>query len=239
MTRATLAQASAWLLALRVPFASNESSTESKLIVRPIAASMLKSYDASAFRAESREAVAATLKFFREPDIRERLDVWVRINAPETVEVMAPEALVAPIEHSARWDYSRFLRAPDDTTAIRALGALRSREPVGFDWVVRNDHAAAGYAVQRGWRPTPTDTELASDWDDEVGIRAKARQVRALPRGTPFEAAVQDRALHLLVYLVKTHAPQHFDLLLDELRGEVVPVPVAFPPEVTLYGEIL
>lgn len=238
MTRATLAQASAWLLLVRAQFDIKEDARDAKLAVRPIAASLIKTYDAAAFRDESREAVSATLKFFREPDIRERLDVWVRINAPETVEVMEPEAAIAPIEQTARWDYSRFLRATDDTTAIRALGALRTREPAGFDWVVRHDHAAAGYAVQRGWRPTPTDQELAGDWDDESGIRARARQVRALPRGTQFEASVQDRALHLLVFLVKTHAPQHFDTLLDELRGEVVPVPVAFSNDASLFGEI-
>lgn len=240
MTKATLAQASAWLLALRVPFANNETSTESKLVVRPIAASMIKTYDADAFRAESKEAVGATLKWFREPDIRERLDVWVRINAPETVQTLAPEAAAAPISDMGKWSYSRFLKAGDDSAAVRALDTLRDRDRSAFDWVVRHDHGAASHAVMRGWQPTPTREELARDWDDEDGIRGHARRVRSLPRSNRSEAMIQDQAMNTLLMAVKINAPQHFDALVDALRAYAEPesVPVAFVEEVTLFGEL-
>jgi hypothetical protein len=237
VTRATLAQASAWLLQLRATQNIAESALEAKLAVRPIAASMIKTYDADVFRSESREAVSATLKWFKEPDIRERLDVWVRINAPETVEMLHPDAAIAPISETARWHFSHFLKASDETVAIRALGTLRSREGEAFDWIVRHDHMAASYAVQHGWKPTPTADELGTDWDDEPGIRAMARRIRAFPRTTQWEAMVQDQAMNTLLMTVGLHARQHFDAAVDEFRSVAEPVPVAFV-ETTLFGEI-
>jgi hypothetical protein len=80
MIKATFLQATAWLLDLRIAMGINESSKEARLAVRPIAASLIKDYGADVFRPESREHVAATLKWFREPDIRERLTAWCEAN---------------------------------------------------------------------------------------------------------------------------------------------------------------
>jgi hypothetical protein len=262
MTRATLAQASTWLLRLRATQNIAESALDAKLAVRPIAASMIKTYDADVFRPESREAVSATLKWFKEPDIRERLDVWVRINAPETVEMLHPDAAIAPISEAARWHFSRFLKASDETVAIRALGTLRSREGEAFDWIVRHDHMAASYAVQHGWKPTPMADELGTDWDDEPCIRDIVQKIVAGMRtqGTaqrvrhdqwrslgdilwfgakPRANITSDPSILImtLARVIRLHAPQHQDILLDELRSVAEPVPVAFV-ETTLFGEI-
>lgn len=239
MTRATLAQASAWLLQLRATQNISESALEAKLAVRPIAASLIKTYAADVFRAESREAVSATLRFFKEPDIRERLDVWVKINAPETVPTLPPEALAAPIGATGQWLYGRFLTAADEPAAIRALDTLRSREHGAFDWVVRNDHGAAGYAVRRGWEPAPTPDELRVDWNDEPTIRRMAARIRAMACPTPWSTLIRAEAIKALLMAVGLHARHHLDAAVEELRGEGDAIPVAFVEEVTLFGEVI
>lgn len=237
MTRPTLAQASAWLLAVRSQFDIKEDARDAKLAVRGIAASFIKTYDASALTAESRESVSATLKWFKEPDIRERLDVWVRVNAPETVEVLAPEAAVAPISGTGRWHYSHFLKASSEDAAILALDTLRSREQAAFDWVVRHDHAAAGYAVMRHWKPTPTAEELATDWNDEDCIRELVGRLRTMGCETVWASEVRQIALASFLMAVGLHARQHLDMAIDELRS-TGPVAVAFVEDVPLFGEI-
>lgn len=240
MTRATLAQASAWLLAVRAQFDIKEEAKDAKLAVRGLAASMVKTYDAAAFTPESREAVSATLKFFREPDIRERLDAWVRINAPDAVEILHPDAAMAPISEVARWHYSHMLSAKDEATAIRALDTLRSRESEAFDWVVRNDVAAAGWAVRHHWTPTPARNELAIDWDDEARIRDLAARIRTMPCATVWASRIREQAIASLLMTVGLHARQHLDAAVAELRShaEVEQVAVAFPENGSLFGSL-
>lgn len=238
MTRPTLGQASAWLLAVRSQFDIREEPRDAKLAVRGIAASFVKTYDASALTAESQEAVSATLKWFKEPDIRERLDVWVRVNAPETVEVLHPEAATAPIGETARWHYSHFLKAADEPTAIRALDTLRSREQAAFDWIVRHDHGAAGYAVMRHWDVTPTTDELTTDWDDEAQVRAFAGRLRTMGYDTVWASRIREQAIASFLMTVGLHAHHLLDVAVNELRS-TAPVEVAFVEPVTLFGEIL
>lgn len=241
MTRATLAQASVWLLAVRTQFDIKEEAKDAKLAVRGLAASMVKSYDAAAFTPESREVVSATLRFFREPDIRERLDAWVRINAPDAVEILHPDAAMAPISEVARWHYSHMLSAKDEATAVRALDTLRSRESEAFDWVVRNDVAAAGWAVRHHWAaPTPTRNELATDWDDEARIREMAARIRTMPCATVWASRIREQAITSLLMTVGLHARQHLDAAVAELRShaEVEQVAVAFPENGSLFGGI-
>ena len=95
MTKATLAQASAWLLAVRAKQDIRETARDAKLACHGIAASMIKTYDASAFTPDSSEYVSATLKWFREPDIRERLDAWCAAQRP--VERNAPSPAVVEV----------------------------------------------------------------------------------------------------------------------------------------------
>lgn len=234
MTKPTLAQVSAWLLAVRSQFDIKEKSTDAKLACQGYAASMIQAYDANAFTPESREAVSETLKFFRLPDIRERLDSWVRINAPETEQLLAPEAAIAPISPEGRWFYSHMLKAPDETAAVRALGTLRSRDQAGFDWVVKTDHTAAGYAVQHGWKPSSTREDIQASYDDEAAIVRTIRKIQApLPDGRYWTQAHEMMASYRRI--VALNAPQHLHLF-TERDG---PVPVAFEEPVTLFGEIL
>jgi hypothetical protein len=239
VTRATLAQASAWLLAVRSQFDIKEEAKDAKLAVRGPAASLVKTYDASAFTPESREAVSATLKWFREPDIRERLDVWVRVNTPEPVEPLPPEALAAPISMTAKWQYARFLKATDDDHAVRALSALRGAwDHAAFDWIVRHDYAAAGLAVRQGWKPAPSRDELATEWNDLDWILAKARVIRSMTCPTPWSTMARAECLKVFLLCVGLHGRQHLDAAVAELRS-TEPVPVAFVEEVTLFGEVL
>lgn len=240
MTRATLAQASAWLLAVRAQFDIKEEIKDAKLAVRGLAASMVKTYDAAAFTPESRESVSPGLKWFREPDIRERLDAWVRINTPDAVEILHPDAAMAPISEVARWHYSHMLSAKDEAAAVRALDTLRSREHEAFDWVVRNDVAAAGWAVRHRWGPTPARNELATDWDDEARIRDLAARIRTMPCATVWASRIREQAIASLLMTVGLHARQHLDAAVAELRAyaEVEQVAVAFPESGSLFGGI-
>lgn len=249
MTRATLAQASAWLLSIATAFQefdqkSGESDKDclrrTKIRVMPIAASLAKNYGMEVFRPESRESVSAGLKWFREPDIRERLDAWVRINAPDAVEILHPDAAMAPISEVARWHYSHMLSAKDEATAVRALDTLRSREHEAFDWVVRNDVAAAGWAVRHRWGPTPARNELAIDWDDEARIRDLAARIRTMPCATVWASRIREQAIASLLMTVGLHARQHLDAAVAELRShaEVEQVAVAFPENGSLFGGI-
>lgn len=233
-----MAHARDWLLAVRVGLSIPESAEEASAICTASARLLAQDYSKEDLCFASRDTVAATLKWWNEKDIRERLDTWIKVNAP-AVEALPAEALAAPIGNTGKWLFARFLRATDDATAIRALDSMRGREQPAFDWVVRNNHAAAGYAVQRGWKPTPTAEGLAADWDDEAAIRRLARRIREFPRTTQWEATIQERAMSTLMMLVGMHARQHFDAAVDEFRSFAEPVPVAFDDGVTLFGEIL
>lgn len=247
MTKATLTQARAWLLELRALLNINESAQEADLAVRPIAASLIKSYDADVFRPESREAVSATLKFFREPDIRERLDAWRRLNAADAWELPLA-AQTAPISAYGKWLYGRFLTAEGDRSAVRALDSARTSSPEDFDWMIRHDSRAAEIAVRHQWKPRPSMEELAAEWDDLDGILRLAGRVCDLPRTNVWEIRVQDRAINALFAAVKFNAPQHFrpmvDAMLARARGETVPVAtpavLALPSQNdALFGNLL
>lgn len=240
MTRATLTQAMAWLLAVRAGLDIRESEKDARLACRALAASLIKSYEADAFGPDSREAVSATLKWFKEPDIRERLDVWVKVNT-RPVQALPDAALAAPLTQQGKQLYGWFLTRPDDTAAIRALNLVRGTDCETFDWVARNDHAAASYAVRMGWTPTPTRDDLASEWDDPEGIERRFQRIAAAKRevsGT-LGAMLWGVAYEALITAVRIHAPRHIHLVDPARLNE--PVPMAFPPVepdiLHLFGE--
>jgi hypothetical protein len=231
MTKATLAQADRWLLAVRVPFNIKEDAKEARLVVRPIAASMIKAYDAEVFCEASREAVSATLKFFREPDIRERLDAWISINiaAPFALPLEAEEA---PVSREAKWWLAHWFRADSDAKAERALDLIRDKSEEAFGYLMKASMRAAEIAVWRKW-PVPGQRY---DWT-EAEVREAAHKAVSLRGGqTRLAHCLASTALMALAHSIKINAPQHQDALLDELRwiaaGQPTeaakPVPVAF-----------
>ena len=240
MTKATLAQADRWLLTVRVPFGIKEDAKEARLVVRPIAASMIKVYDAEVFCEASREAVSATLKFFREPDIRERLDAWVSINISTTF-ALPPEAEEAPVSREAKWWLAHWFRADSDAKAERALDLIRDKSDEAFGYLMKASMRAAEIAVWRKW-PIPGQRY---DWT-EAEVREAAHKAVSL-RGQESRLAhhVASTVLMALAHSIKLNAPQHCDALLDELRwiaagqptGPSDPVPVAFvAPETVAIG---
>lgn len=261
MTKATLPQARHWLLKLAVPFFQNVPEVTTELTVRPIAASMIKTYDASVFRDESREAVAMTLKWFREPDIRERLDTWVRINAPDGGVDLPPEAMEAPFDAVGKlWIKGFVLSANEEQASVR-LGTIREKAPEVFAYLARVNHQAANIVVINHWT-VPTPAQLAAEWDDEAGIRRIARKIalEASTRvwgvgqlGSPPTFTFQSHLLNQLARVVGMHAPHHGPALFDELNLVVqevaernaeplaapAPVPVAFAPPPDDIGAVL
>lgn len=254
MTKATLAQADRWLLAVRVPFGIKEDAKEARLVVRPIAASMIKVYDAEVFCEASREAVSTTLKFFREPDIRERLDAWVSINI-STPFALPSEAEEAPVSREAKLWLAHWFRADSDARAERALDLIRAKNDEAFGYLMKASMRAADIAVWRKWH-IPGQRY---DWT-EAEVREAARKIvdtlrlqHTMPRARDEWRSIGDvlcfgprpRAnieaplpplFLVLAMAVKTNAPGHQDALLDELRwiaaGQPTqsdePVPVAF-----------
>lgn len=259
MTKATLPQARNWLLKLAVPFFQNVPEVTTELTVRPIAASMIKTYDASVFRDESREAVAMTLKWFREPDIRERLDSWVRINAPDGGVDLPPEAMEAPFGTVGKlWIKGFVLSANEEQASVR-LGTIREKAPEVFAYLARVNHQAANIVVINNW-PIRTRADLAAEWDDEERVRKAARTLMAaFPdlRNTRMtfvtgDSAKNDRfaliCLNALTAAVLSNASHHGPALADELGqyhlGAPIdvppaPIPVAFAPPPDDIGAVL
>lgn len=189
--------------------------------------------DASVFCQSSLDHVATTERFWNEAAVVKSLDKWVSSQAPASQE-LPPEAEAAPISRMGKLLYRDFLTASDDFAAINVLGRMRDMEPDAFDWVVRHDHSAAGYAVRKAWRPTPTEHELASEWDDEAFVIRTARAIRSMERTTPWNASLQNIALNTFLSCVAFHAKQHFETAKWELsrypdQTVMDAVPVAFP----------
>lgn len=245
MTKATLAQATYWLAAVGVPHMNNVEKPTAKVIIRPMAASLIKDYGAEVFCEGSREAVSATLRFFKEPDIRERLDVWCRINIQD-VHALPQEAEDAPVSREIKLWLAMFYRADTDDKAERALDVIRGHSEDAFGWLVENDTRAASAAVWRKW-VTPARTSLAAEWDDPAMIQEMARKLCTLPRGpSRVQARIFDIGLAALVQAIKVNAPQHGEALFAELHwiasggraAETVTVPPPLPEITTgMFGE--
>lgn len=112
------------------------------------------------------------------------------------------------------------------------------------------------YLASKGIHPpwpgyvTPEDAkaradQLAADWDDEAAIRAKADQVRQMPRDTTWQQVIHQQVLDTILMIVKLHAPRHFDAAIAQLRqrpdvqtaSEPV-TPILLPPPGEAFDEL-
>jgi hypothetical protein len=76
MTKPTLPHARDWLLNVRSALNIAESAEEATVICTRAARLLSQDYTAEDLCFDSREHVSATLRFWNERDIRDRLDVW-------------------------------------------------------------------------------------------------------------------------------------------------------------------
>lgn len=248
MTKATLAQARHWLLQLATgqPEFNGKQPKETELVIRPLAASLIKTYEADAFCEGSRESVSSTLKWFREADIRERLDTWCSLNIRDAM-ALPIEAETAAVTRPAKFWLAMWYRASSDGAADKALELIQSQSAEAFEYLVRFEARAASCAVWRGWHVPRSDADMAAEWDDEAAIRAMVHKVVAL-RGSDDRLRVQVAkvAFDALVQTIKVRAPQHSEAFLDELRWIAEGSPsdspvqaVAPVPDVIALPEIL
>lgn len=231
MTKPLQSDVMLWLtdLAKGRPEFNGKSVKETYAELRPIAASLRNGYDAMAFREASRQAVAATLKWWREADIRERLDTWVKINLTVTV-AWPPEVEGALVSQQARHWLAGFYRAGDEAGQVRVLDLIRGKSEEAYSWLLRHEPRAAEIAVWRHWTGPRTPQDLRDEWDDLAGIQSLAKRIRALPRDTCLQATLQDICLTSFTHQVASYAPQHFEAMKQAFRIEPqAPVPVAFP----------
>lgn len=238
LTRATVAHARGWLLAVRVALNISESADEATRICEAEARLLALDYSRENLCSASRDAVCAKLKWWNVKDIRDGIDTWVRANAP-AVDPLPPEAMNAPISDTGKWLYARYLKASGEGAAVRALSVMRDRETAAFDWLVRGDHTAAAYAVMQGWQPTPTAADLVADWDDEAGIIERAVRIRTMPCNSVYASLIREKTVGVFLMAVGIHAHHHLTAAIEELRSTADPVPVAFPEPETLFGDIV
>lgn len=233
MTKATLTQARHWLTTLAVPHSNNIDEKTLDLTIRPMAASMIKTYEADAFQDASRESVNATLRFFKEPDIRERLDTWCAINL-RGAAALPPEAENAPVSREAKVWLAGFYKAQNDAEAERVMDLIRGHNDEAWLYLIHHDTRAASIAVWRKWMP-PAPDDLAADWDDEEKVRAMVRKILAFPRdASRYRETLFLTVFNTFVQVIKAHAPQHGPAMFEEMRwinggGVDVPVPVTIP----------
>lgn len=239
MTKATLAQARHWLLQLGTgqPEFNGKNPKETELVIRPLAASLIKTYEADVFCEGSRESVSTTLKWFREADIRERLDTWCSLNIRDAM-ALPIEAETAPFDREGKFWVASFYNAKTDTAAERALDLIQSKHQPVYRWLTNKEDRAANIAVTRRWFADPTRDDLADEWDDEAAIRAMARKIIVMMREveppsrglTEFRQVASTKLtrkkrdgegtspfLEQLTNLVATHAKQHLPALADEI----------------------
>jgi hypothetical protein len=253
MSKATKVEIRRWMLAVMARQAAQSEADVQANVALSLAAFQSK-FPAEAFCGTSIDYVVGNEKFWNEAAVMRRMSEWCDANAPAAA-ALPPEAANAPVSEEAKQWLAFYYRAPDDAQAVRCLDLLRSHSPQAFAYLMRVDINAASIAVYRKWF-VATPADLAADWDDEAGIRQRARRVvetmrdtsagdvRPVHQFTSIGQALTLKAtgmviLNAMVHAVKLHAPQHAEALLDELRSikqpvEIVPVPVAFSTSPTV-----
>lgn len=172
--KATKRAAARWLLELmgrQVP----QSVTDAKRNAETATPAFAARFEAAAFCQASQDAIAGTERYWNEASVSRALDTWCKANLGTPEVAFLPEVDAAPLSPGGKHAYARFLRAADEPSALAALGLMRNLEPEAFDWVARNDAAAASFVVGRGWRLALDAQELRAEWDDEEAVRARAR----------------------------------------------------------------
>jgi hypothetical protein len=221
MKRATTKEVRTWLLMVmaRMPATSVGDEREAEAIVQMMAPGLRDSYPQAAFTEASLQSVCADLQWFREADVRERLDRWRKVNLPDA-STLPDEAAKAPVDEDGRNWIARWLRATTDKDAATYLSLIQAHHKPAFAWLLRTDTRAAGIAVRRGW-PDPNANTLESlqaEWRDRRTVEAAIQSCfgRHLDgqnsNPTPFQIA---QSLKILSWLIEKYAPENLDMVPD------------------------
>lgn len=215
MKKATPKETRIWLLVLMARLPSNvvgdEREAEAK--VQLMAPGLSQSYPQAAFTEASANYVMIDLEWFREADIRVRLDRWRKIYLPD-FSTLPDIAAKAPLDEDGKNWIARWLRSQTPAT----LGLIRSYHMPAYVWLMRTDVEAASIAVRQGW-PDPNDTaprNLEAEWGDPHTVERALRSCYGHHNdgrdSNPTPAQITE-SLRTLSWLVEKFAPHNLPMV--------------------------
>jgi hypothetical protein len=181
-------------------------------------------YPAAAFCLTSMDHVVSKERFWNESAIIKHLDEWWRDNDPSAATAMPHEAASAPVSNTARSWLASWYRARDDTECLKWLRLMHAKCTEAFEYLVRNEHAAATMAVMHFLEPPMTRNQLRIEWDDEDAVLRLARDAADSP--------LRGILMKILAGTVGVHAPQHGPVMFEMWRGILAgDAPPPFEPD--------
>jgi hypothetical protein len=98
------------------------------------------------------------------------------------------------------------------------LSLIKSKAPPAFEWIVKNDNAAALIAIRHGWSEAQTlehiREQVRADWSDPQAVMRSVHKVLTLEDGRPAPRDVTTaRLLGMLRGIVSRHAPDNLALI--------------------------
>jgi hypothetical protein len=219
MKRATTKEVRTWLLLIMARLPGNiigdEHEAEAK--VQMMAPGLANSYPQPAFTEASLNFVLADLQWFREADVRTRLDRWRKTYLPD-LSTLPDAAAQAPLDDEGRNWVARWLRCDTDRHAVASLGLIRAYHQPAFAWLLQTDVRAASFAIRRGWRDPEANSfeSLQAEWGDPRVVEAGVQSCLgnhmdgSYSNPTPHQVA---RDLNMLRWLVEKYAPNNLALV--------------------------
>lgn len=205
-----------WVMA-RLPGAESEQEVEAK--VQMMAGGLANSYPLAAFTEQSAGFVLIDLQWFREADIRQRLDRWRKTYLPD-VSMLPEEAEKAPLDRDGKNWIAHWLKVQSDQDANAALGLIRAQHVGAFGFLLQTDVRAASIAIKRGW-PDPKRYDrasLESEWGDPDVVEAAIQSCLGHHLDGNDTHPTPDKieaALTTLRWLVEKFAPQNLAMVPD------------------------
>jgi hypothetical protein len=200
---------------------NNDSADEADAKTQIMAPSLSQSYPLAAFNEESANYVLIDLEWFREADIRQRLNRWRQQHLPES-DALPEAAATAPVDIDGRNWIARWLRVePTDRGAAATLTLVRRYHPAAFAHLLKTDIRAAEMAVRLGWASDSSDR--AAEWSDPETVRRAIRSCYgSYNDGTQAHPTPQQiiAALRTLRGLITKFAPHNLSLIPEGAEGE-------------------
>lgn len=230
MKHATNKEVRTWLLLVMARLPSNiigdEREAEAK--VQMMAPGLAQSYPQATFTEASLNYVLADLQWFREADVRVRLDHWRKIYLPD-LSSLPDAAAQAPLDDNGKNWVARWLRCQTDREALASLELIRAYHISAFAWLLRTDTRAASLAVTHGWRdPASNSIEaLQAEWSDPGAVESAVQSCLGHHLDgrdsdpTPSQIA---SSLQMLRWLVEKYAPQNLPLIPPDAASALIGV---------------